>query len=51
MFKYFFVIYPQQQVRDADLDDGHRDKCVQLLDDFKIHGVNGTRKLYICLKR
>jgi len=33
-------------VRDADLDDCHRDKCVQLLDDFKIHGVNGT---HVCM--
>merc|ERR1712002_1091483 len=33
-------------VRDADLNDCHRDKCVQLLDDFKIHGVNGT---HVCM--
>ena len=31
------------QVRESDASDVNRDKCVQLLDDFKIHGMNGTR--------
>lgn len=33
-------------VREADPSDTSREKCVQLLDDFKIHGVNGT---HICM--
>jgi len=31
------------QVREADEDDPYREKTVQLLDDFKVSGVNGTR--------
>lgn len=31
------------QVREADKCDPYRLKTVQLLDDFKISGVNGTR--------
>ena len=34
------------QVRDADRSDNYREKCVQLLDDFKTHGINGSRILY-----
>jgi len=33
-------------VREADPSDPCRTRCVQLLDDFKIHGVNGT---HICM--
>jgi hypothetical protein len=33
-------------VREADLNDPHREKTVQLLDDFKITGVNGT---HVCM--
>ena len=32
-------------VRDSDEKDPYREKTVQLLDDFKIAGVNGTRIL------
>lgn len=34
------------QVREADENDPKRDKTVQLLDDFKISGVNGT---HVCM--
>jgi hypothetical protein len=34
------------QVRDADEADPAREKSVQLLDDFKISGVNGT---HVCM--
>ena len=37
---------PVPQVRDADESDHKRDKTVQLLDDFKITGVNGT---HVCM--
>lgn len=33
------------QVREADENDPYREKTVQLLDDFKVSGVNGTRIL------
>ena len=33
------------QVRETDESDPFREKTVQLLDDFKISGVNGTRIL------
>lgn len=33
-------------VRDSDIDDPFREKVVQLLDDFKISGVNGT---HVCM--
>ena len=33
------------QVRESDENDPYRDKTVQLLDDFKISGINGTRIL------
>ena len=33
------------QVRETDEADPFREKTVQLLDDFKISGVNGTRIL------
>ncbi|CAG7721142.1 unnamed protein product [Allacma fusca] len=33
-------------VREADLSDPNREKTVQLLDDFKITGVNGT---HVCM--
>lgn len=42
------------QVRNTDPDDPNREMVVQLLDDFKISGVNGTRILpikdlmYVC---
>lgn len=34
------------QVRESDENDPKRDKTVQLLDDFKISGVNGT---HVCM--
>ena len=34
------------QVREADQNDPNREKTVQLLDDFKISGVNGT---HVCM--
>ncbi|BFZ08201.1 hypothetical protein BsWGS_11240 [Bradybaena similaris] len=33
-------------VRESDEEDPHREKAVQLLDDFKISGVNGT---HVCM--
>ena len=33
------------KVRDTDQNDSFRLKTVQLFDDFKISGPNGTRKL------
>uniref|UniRef100_A0A0B7B2N2 non-specific serine/threonine protein kinase n=1 Tax=Arion vulgaris TaxID=1028688 RepID=A0A0B7B2N2_9EUPU len=33
-------------VRESDENDPHREKAVQLLDDFKISGVNGT---HVCM--
>merc|ERR1712018_594167 len=33
-------------VRQSDEKDPHRDKLVQLLDDFKVSGVNGT---HVCM--
>lgn len=37
------------QVRNSDPDDPKREMVVQLLDDFKISGVNGTRILHLQL--
>ena len=34
------------QVRESDEEDPYRERCVQLLDDFKISGVNGT---HVCM--
>ena len=34
-------------VRESDQEDPFREKCVQLLDDFKIHGVNGTHVVMV----
>lgn len=34
-------------VRDADPNDPFREKSVQLLDDFKIHGVHGTHVVMV----
>ena len=34
------------QVRESDSSDPFRERCVQLLDDFKISGVNGT---HVCM--
>ncbi len=44
-------VYPDRifpQVRDSDPTDPKRERIVQLIDDFKISGVNGVRILY-CL--
>ena len=41
----FVNICVSLQVRDSDETDPAREKSVQLLDDFKISGVNGTRIL------
>ena len=35
-------------MRQSDETDPFREKTVQLLDDFKISGVNGTRILSLC---
>lgn len=32
------------KVRESDPGDIHRNKVVQLLDDFRITGINGNRK-------
>jgi len=32
-------------VRDSDPEDSYRQKTVQLLDDFRLPGVNGNRIL------
>lgn len=41
------------QVRDSDPSDPYRETIVQLIDDFKISGVNGVRilrhHLFVCL--
>lgn len=34
-------------MREGDPEDPFREKCVQLLDDFKIHGVNGTHVVMV----
>jgi len=34
-------------VREGDPEDPFREKCVQMLDDFKIHGVNGTHVVMV----
>ena len=34
------------QVRDSDPSDPYRETVVQLIDDFKISGVNGVRILH-----
>jgi len=34
-------------VREGDPEDPYREKCVQMLDDFKIHGVNGTHVVMV----
>jgi hypothetical protein len=36
-----------KQVRNSDPNDPNREMVVQLLDDFKISGVNGTRILFL----
>lgn len=51
MFSSLFLLYIKKnyflfQVRDSDQNDSNREKAVQLLDDFKITGVNGTRILF-----
>lgn len=43
---YYDIIFPQ--VRDSDPTDPKRERIVQLIDDFKISGVNGVRILH-CL--
>lgn len=40
------LMFPPLQVRNSDPDDPKREMVVQLLDDFKISGVNGTRILH-----
>lgn len=37
------------QVRETDPDDPNKDMVVQLIDDFKISGVNGIRILTACV--
>ena len=34
-------------VRESDPEDPFREKSVQLLDDFKIHGINGTHVVMV----
>ena len=36
-------------MREADPDDLYRLRTVQLYDDFKINGINGTRELKLIL--
>ena len=38
--------FRELQVRESDAVDPYRERCVQLLDDFKISGVNGT---HVCM--
>lgn len=39
------------QVRDSDPSDPYRETIVQLIDDFKISGVNGVRILHhVCVR-
>lgn len=40
MTLFFFL-----QVRNSDPNDPNKERVVQLLDDFKISGVNGSRIL------
>lgn len=40
------VLFCFFQVRNSDPNDPNREMVVQMLDDFKISGVNGTRILY-----
>ncbi len=42
-YRLNFVCVCVFQVRDTDPTDPNREKVVQLLDDFKISGMNGTR--------
>lgn len=46
VFSIFIWLFHTSQVREADENDPKRDKTVQLLDDFKISGVNGT---HVCM--
>jgi serine/threonine protein kinase len=50
LFKKKFLNMSQNcclfQVRESDEADPYRERCVQLLDDFKISGVNGT---HVCM--
>lgn len=48
IFSYFlFNTYLfNLQVRDSDPNDPKRDSIVQLIDDFRVTGVNGERILY-----
>lgn len=39
------TVFSLSQVRNSDPNDPNREMVVQLLDDFKISGVNGTRIL------
>lgn len=46
---YFFLFNTylfNHQVRDSDPKDPKRDSIVQLIDDFRVTGVNGERILY-----
>ena len=49
-YEHFFLNMNQNcslfQVRESDEADPYRERCVQLLDDFKISGVNGT---HVCM--
>lgn len=42
LFFFFFG----SQVRNSDPTDPNREMVVQMLDDFKISGINGTRIFY-----
>ena len=47
-FKLIFLLFLPPlpiQVRSTDPEDQHRERVVQLLDDFKVSGTNGTRIL------
>lgn len=43
---FFKILSSLLQVRNSDPNDPNREMVVQLLDDFKISGVNGTRILF-----
>lgn len=42
----FAILCLCAQVRNSDPDDPKREMVVQMVDDFKISGVNGTRILH-----
>lgn len=39
------------QIRESDPSDPHRERSIQLLDDFKISGANGKRTLFTLIAK